>query len=94
MRTMPGRYQTAGAVLGAMSDIVVYKRPDDYVRTMKSRIDALEDADVQAAAREVIHPDRMTWVIVGDLSKIEKPIRDLGLGPVEVIDADGNPVRR
>lgn len=94
VRTMPGSYQTAGAVLGAMTDIVLYHRPDDYVRTLKSRIDALKDADVQAAANEVIHPDALTWVIVGDLSRIEKPVRALDLGPVEVIDADGHPVRK
>jgi hypothetical protein len=32
-------------------------------------------------------------VIVGDLSKIEKPVRALNLGEVHVIDADGNPVK-
>jgi hypothetical protein len=35
----------------------------------------------------------MTWVIVGDLSKIEAPVRALNLGEVQVIDADGNPVK-
>jgi hypothetical protein len=40
----------------------------------------------------VIHPDHLTWVIVGDLSKIEKPVRALNLGDVQVIDTDGNPV--
>jgi hypothetical protein len=32
-------------------------------------------------------------VIVGDLSKIEQPVRALNLGEVHVIDADGNPVK-
>jgi hypothetical protein len=35
----------------------------------------------------------LTWVIVGDLSKIEKPVRALGLGEVHVMDADGKVVR-
>jgi hypothetical protein len=32
-------------------------------------------------------------VVVGDLSKIEQPIRDLKLGTVTVIDADGHEVK-
>ena len=35
----------------------------------------------------------MTWVIVGDLAKIEQPIRALSLGEVQVLDADGNRLR-
>jgi len=34
----------------------------------------------------------VTWVVVGDLKKIEAPMRALGLGEVTVIDADGKPV--
>ena len=49
VRSMPGEYQTTGAVLGAMTGIVVYDRPDDYVQTLKPRIEAQTDAAVQAA---------------------------------------------
>jgi predicted Zn-dependent peptidase len=93
IRKMPGQYETARAVLNAVAGIVKYDRPDDYVQTLKSRIEAQEDTDVNAAAKEVIHPDRLTWVIVGDLAKIEQPVRALNLGEVQVIDADGNPVK-
>ena len=93
IRSMPGQYQTSGAVLGAMTAITLYHRSDDYVQTLKSRIEAQTDKAVEAAAREVIQPAALTWVIVGDLKKIEKPIRALGIGPVEVLDANGNVVR-
>jgi hypothetical protein len=48
---------------------------------------------VQAAAKEIYRPDALTWVIVGDLSKIEKPVRALNLGEVQVLDADGKVLR-
>jgi len=32
-------------------------------------------------------------VVVGDLSKIEKPVRALNLGEVSIVDADGKPVK-
>ena len=93
VRSMPGEYQTTGAVLSALAGIVLYDRPDDYVQSLKGRIEAQTDAAVQAAAKEVVRPDALTWVVVGDLSKIEKPVRDLGIGEVKVVDADGKAVR-
>ena len=76
-----------------MTGIVVYDRPDDYVQTLKPRIEAQTDAAVRAAAAEIIKPEALTWVIVGDLKKIEKPVRDLQIGDVKVLDASGKVVR-
>ena len=92
VRSMPGQYQTTSAVMGALQGIALYHRPDDYVQTLKSRIDAQTDASVEAAAKEIIQPNQLTWVIVGDLARIEAPIRALKLGQVQVLDADGKPV--
>ena len=93
VRSLPGAYETASAVLGALTDNALYSRPDDYVATLKQRTMAQDDADVQAAARQIIDPQALTWVIVGDLAKIGDPVRALELGPVQVIDADGKPVK-
>ncbi|TZF90233.1 insulinase family protein [Lysobacter lacus] len=94
VRSLPGSYETIGAVLGALSENALYHRPDDYVPTLRSRIEAQTDADVQAAATEILHPEALTWVIVGDLSKIEAGVRSLDLGAVQVLDADGKPVAK
>lgn len=91
IHAMPGEYQTTGAVLSAMEGIALYGRPDDYVTQLKPKIEALTDKDVQAAADEVIQPKHLTWVIVGDLSKVGKSVRALHLGPVQVLDANGKP---
>jgi len=72
---------------------VLYGRPDDYVQTLKQRVEGQSDDAVRAAAREVIHPEGFTWVIVGDLGKIEAGIRALNLGEVQVIDAEGKVLR-
>jgi len=93
VRSLSGNYETTGAVLNAINAIELYDRPDDYVQTLKQRIEAQTDAAVQAAAKEIYRPDALTWVIVGDLSKIEKPVRALNLGEVQVLDADGKVLR-
>jgi predicted Zn-dependent peptidase len=92
VRSLPGAYETAGAVLGALSDNALYDRPDDYVTTLKARTEAQTDADIRAAAAQIVQPEALTWVIVGDLSKIGAPVRALELGDVQVVDADGKPV--
>ena len=92
VRSLPGSYQTTAAVMGALQNIALYHRPDDYVQTLKSRIEAQTDAEVNAAAKEVIHPGQLTWVIVGDLAKIRAPLEKLDLGAMQVLDADGRPV--
>lgn len=90
---LPGSFETARAVMGAIGGIVRYDRPDDYVVRNAAKIKALNPAEVNAAAK-AIDPKALTWVVVGDLSKIEQPIRDLKLGTVTVIDADGKPVAK
>jgi zinc protease len=88
IRGLPGQFETARAVMGTIADIVEYGRPDDYVVRHVAEIKAMTPATVAKAAKG-IDPSALTWVVVGDLSKIEQPIRDLKLGDVIVIDADG-----
>jgi zinc protease len=93
VRALPGSFETAGSVLGVLSNNALYGRPDNYVQTLKARLEGQKNADIEAAAREVIKPDGLTWVIVGDLKKIEKPVRALKLGELKVLDADGKVIR-
>lgn len=91
IRSLPGSYETANAVLGAIGGIVRYQRPDDYVVQRKAKIEGLSPDVVQSAAG-TLKPEALTWVVVGDLSKIEEGVRALDLGEVQVVDADGKPV--
>ena len=93
VRALPGSFETAAAVRSAVTGILLYDRPDDWVRTLRARTEAQTVESVNAAARSVIRPSAMTWVVVGDLSKIEQGIRELGIGEVSVLDADGKVVR-
>ncbi len=90
--SLPGAYETASAVLGTISGLVQFKRPDDYVFKRKAEIEAMTPAQVQQAATE-LNPQALTWVVVGDLKQTEAAVRALELGEVVVLDADGNPVK-
>jgi predicted Zn-dependent peptidase len=90
--SLPGAYETANAVMGTISGIVRYQRPDDYVFKRKAEIEAMTPAQVQQAAA-TLDPKTLTWVVVGDLKQTEAPVRALNLGEVVVIDADGKLVK-
>jgi zinc protease len=90
--TLPGGWETMGAVSATMSDIVAYGLDDRYYDTYAERVRSQTVDSVTAAARAAIQPERMVWVVVGDRSKIEAPIRALNLGEIRLIDADGNPL--
>ena len=89
---LPGSLETNSALGGSIADIVRYGRPDDYVLQRSARIKSITLGDVQRAAAG-IQPDSLTWVVVGDLSKIKDKIAALNIGPITVLDNDGKPVK-
>ncbi|KQW83903.1 M16 family metallopeptidase [Brevundimonas sp. Root1279] len=82
-RSLAGGYETSAQILGALRSNALYGRPDDYQATLASRTRALTAAQMDAAARQVIHPDQFVWVVVGDASVVKPQLEALGL-PVEV----------
>ena len=65
---------------------MTYNRELDYLNVLPNLYDEPTLDDVQTMAQTYIKPDQWTWLIVGDLSKIEQPVRNLNLGEVKVIN--------
>jgi predicted Zn-dependent peptidase len=83
---LPGQYETLGALKGGVSDIVTYNRDLDYLNQLPGLLDEPSLEDVHAMAQKYIKPDQWTWLIVGDLSKIEESVRNLNLGTVTILE--------
>jgi zinc protease len=90
--TLPGRWETASAVAGDVAAMVRFGFPDDYWEDYPKEMRAQTTETLLRAARDVLHPDRLTWVVVGDLKKIEPGIRKAGFGPIQLLDAEGHPI--
>ena len=90
---LPGCWETMAAVEGSLVEMVRFALPDDYFKRYPQRVLGLKIEDLDRAARQVIHPESLVWVVVGDRSAIEPGIRRLGYGEVSVIDSDGRPVK-
>ncbi len=90
---LPGAWETAGAIAGALGQLTRFNLPDDYFTTYPDRVRALTLTDLASAAKTVVHPDNLIWVVVGDRSKVEAGIRELNLGELHHLDVDGKPVK-
>ncbi len=88
--SLPGRWETASAVLQDIGEIVTYDLADDYWDTYAKNVRSLSLAQVNEAAADVIKPDNLVWVVVGDRDQIESRIRELELGEITLLDVDGN----
>jgi len=88
--SLPGRWETAADVLGSISQIVRFGLPDDYWNSFADRVNDLGVDDVVLAARNFITPDRVVWVIVGDVAKIEAGLLEIDFDEIRRITADGD----
>ncbi len=90
--SLPGRWETAAAVLRDIGEIVTYELPDDYWDTYADSVRNVSADQISEAADQIIKPDNLVWVVVGDRSKIENRVRELELGEITFLDVDGNEV--
>lgn len=93
VRRLPGSNETSAEIAGSYGLVLKFGLPQDYWTTLPDKVEALTPESVNAAARRLLQPEALTWVVVGDLSRIEEPVRKLGLGEVQVLDADGKRLR-
>jgi zinc protease len=90
---LPGSRETLDALGQSIVDLVQFGLPDDYYDTYGAKVHALTTSDVNDAAKEVVRPDNMTWVVVGDRAKIEAGVRELNLGEFHIMDTNGKVVQ-
>jgi predicted Zn-dependent peptidase len=86
INALPGEFETAGEVIGAMMSMDLFGRPDDYYETLPAKYRAQTTASLDQAIRAAIDPKAFTWIVVGDAAKVRPQIEKLGL-PIEVVEA-------
>jgi zinc protease len=86
---LPGSRETLDSLGQSIIDLVQFGLPDDYYETYAGKVRALKTGDVNDAAKEVVRPDNLIWIVVGDRAKIEAGVRELNLGEFRLMDANG-----
>ena len=91
---LPGNNETSTEIANSYAEILTYGLKDSYWNDYVGDLTALTPARVNESAGRLIHPDALTWIVVGDLAKIEKSVRALNFGEVTILDTDGKVVAK
>jgi zinc protease len=90
--SLAGYFETTDFTSNAMGDIFTYDLPLDYYNRLPAQIEKVNAQDVQRVANAYIHPETSVVIAAGDRAKIEPELKKLSLGPVQVLDTEGNPL--
>jgi zinc protease len=94
LRSLPGQFETVQETTALMGDIFTYSLPVDYYRTLPGEYLKLTPDEVEKAAIDYVHPENVILMAVGDRAKIESDLEKLNLGPIELRDESGDPVKK
>jgi zinc protease len=83
----PLRFETTAGIAGAIEPLAIYGLPEDYWHTYRERIEAVDPADVHAAALDLVRPDEALILLTGDAARVREELESAALGPLEVVAA-------
>jgi len=84
----PLRFESTGGVAAAIEPLVNYGLPGDYWQTYRDRLEAVSESDVKRVANDVIVPEQLLCLVVGDAAKVRAELEATGVGPMEVVTPD------
>lgn len=84
--SLPGQLESSSALLSAITELQRLNRPDNYLDKYKERLQSVNLEKLNDAAQKTLHPNKLTWIIVGDKEKIEESIAALGIGQISTIE--------
>lgn len=84
MSSVTARFEVSSDVATALGQLHSLQLPLDYYQSLAGEIAAVTASDIQRVALRYFSVANMRIVALGDRSKIEQPLRALGLGPMRV----------
>ena len=92
--SLPGYFETVSATTELMSELFTYSLPLDYYQKLPGEYLKLTPEEVEKTATDYVHPDNLILMAVGDRAKIESDLEKLNLGPIDLRDESGDPVKK
>ncbi|MEO8116942.1 MAG: pitrilysin family protein [Bacteroidota bacterium] len=87
---LPGNFESNGDLSNGLENVIFYNKGLSYLNNISTTIQQLSLTDVQASAKQYITPQNLTWLIIGDKSKVLQGLKDLNWGEVIELDRNGN----
>ena len=83
-QSLPGLFETNGAIAASFGELFAYGLPLDYYRTLPAAFSRVDAATVEKLSRRYLDPASMVVIAVGDRKRIEDDLKPLDLDPSEV----------
>jgi zinc protease len=84
-KTLVGLFETTRETASTIGQQFVFGLPVEYYRDLPAQIDKVTGADALRAAKQYLHPEATIVVGVGDRAKIEPALKQLNVGPINVV---------
>ena len=85
--SFPLTIETPSAIALQVLNAVFYGLDLNELQTYRERVNAITVDDIQRVAKEYLHPDRLTIVLVGDANAFARQLPGVGFDQVERIPA-------
>ena len=83
--SLPGQLESSSALLSAISELQRQNRPDNYLDKYNERLNSVNVEKLNSAAQQTLHPEKLTWLIVGDKEKIFASVSELDFAEIQTI---------
>jgi zinc protease len=88
------KFESLDRVAGQVQELWTLGLPMTELQTEPDQLQKVSRDAVNAAAEKYATPSKSTLLLVGDLAKIEAGVRELKIGEVVVVDAEGKVVNK
>ncbi len=79
-------YDTKDKILDESEKLEFYGYPPDYLETFHAALEKVSLADLTAAAKKYVHPEKLAVLVVGNGPEIKPALDALGMGAPQPID--------
>jgi zinc protease len=86
------QYESLGRIADQVSTLWAYGLPMSELQRETTELERATLASVNTAAKKYAVPGSTMMLLVGDRSKIEAGVRELKVGDIVILDAEGKPV--
>jgi len=86
--SFPQDFQSLGQIAGQLEELLAYDLPAEYFNNYLQRILAVTKDDVLRVAKKYLDSEKIAIIVVGDRKVVEKGVRALNLGPLQVLTVE------
>ena len=90
LQGFPSRFEGIRGLLGQFASVDAMRRPDGWLAGYRERVAGVSREQAQQQLNEILDPTQLVVVIVGDFAAVGQEVAALDLGPIVMLDDEGD----